>query len=797
MIQKDLEYSIYSAFREAKDRRHEYVTLEHLLYALCFDNTTRKILKKVGANVDSLKQKLDEFLEGSLEKLPRGEQREPQQTQAFQRVIQRAVLHVQSSGQAEVDGGNVLVAIFSEQDSYAVYFLQQEGVSRLDVVSYISHGIGDDDDEEDFISGGGGGWDDDDMAMTEDEGDVKGDPLEAFCSNLVERATQGHIDPLIGRDAEVERTIQILGRRRKNNPIFVGVPGVGKTAIAEGLARKISEGDVPEPLRDAVIYSLDLGGMIAGTKFRGQFEERLKAVIKALENEENAILFIDEIHTIVGAGATSGGTMDASNILKPALAAGTLRCIGSTTHEEYRKSFERDRALARRFQKIDVLEPSLEETHQILQGLKKHYEEFHGVEYTDDALKIAAELAFKHIRERANPDKAIDVIDEAGSRHKIKREEFDSDIIDQAEIEGVVSKIARIPEINVSGSDKDRLRSLEATLKAAVYDQDDAIHAVVKSVKMSRAGLTRPEKPVGNFVFAGPTGVGKTEVAKQLALALGVEFIRFDMSEYMERHSVSRLIGAPPGYVGFDSGGQLTEAVRQNPHSVLLLDEIEKAHPDIFNILLQIMDSARLTDNNGREADFRNVILIMTSNAGAFEMEKNSVGFGRTTDLSAGKSALDKLFPPEFRNRLDGVVMFQPLQQSVMEKIVDKFIGEVEVQLADRGITFDLTEAAREYLATEGYDEKLGARPLGRVIQRDIKESLADEILFGALENGGTVGVDHDGEKLVFTFEGRELDVEVPAEDPVVEEPTEEQNEGDDEPEASPEPAAAPSPEED
>lgn len=750
MIQKDLEVALYTAFREARDRGHEYLTLEHLLYVLCYDATTKRILRGCGANVDALKSDLDEYLQRQ-EKLPAGRDEDPQQTRAFQRVMQRAILHVQSSGKDEVDGGNVLVAIFSEQDSYAVYYLEQHGVTRLNVVSFIAHGGGQDDDREDA-------WDEPNFSGADDDGDLRGNPLEQFCSNLVERATAGDIDPLIGRELELERTIQVLGRRRKNNPILVGEPGVGKTAIAEGLAWRISRGDVPDMLKNSTVWSLDLGGMLAGTKFRGQFEERLKAVLKALESEENSILFIDEIHTIVGAGSTSGGTMDASNLLKPSLASGKLRCIGATTHEEFRRSFDKDRALARRFQKIDIPEPTLAETKEILRGLKKYYEDFHDVTYTEDALEMAAELADKHIRDKANPDKAIDVIDEAGSRFKIHRATPESRMIDVGEIERVVAKIARIPEITVEGSDRERLAALKLSLKATVYDQDPAIQAVVTAVKMSRAGLTRPDKPVGSFIFAGPTGVGKTEVAKQLASALGIEFIRYDMSEYMERHAVSRLIGAPPGYVGYDQGGQLTEAVRRTPHAVLLLDEIEKAHPDVLNVLLQVMDAARLTDNNGRETDFRHTIIIMTSNAGAQEMAANVVGFGKTVDVSRGLNAIEKMFPPEFRNRLDGIVMFNPLRPEVMGRIVEKFMVELESQLRDKDVQVELSPAARDWLAKRGYDEKLGARPLARVIQETIKQPLATEILFGGLEHGGTAMVDVKDDKLVFEIESNSDD---------------------------------------
>ena len=756
MIQKDLEVALYATMREAQTRRHEYITLEHLLYTLCFDKTSVKILKSVRVDVDRLKQDLETFLREELEQLPEGSYSEPIQTVAFKRVLQRAILHVRSSGKEEVDGGNVLVALFAEPDSHAVYFLEQQGLERLDLVSYISHGV----------SKGGGdeesGWLDKPAYSSSGDEDEDGEegtksPLEAFCTNLVERATEGKIDPLIGRDSEVERTVQILCRRRKNNPILVGDPGVGKTAIAEGLARRISLGEVPKPLLNATIWSLDLGSLLAGTKFRGQFEERLKAVVEALKKEDNGVLFIDEIHTIVGAGATSGGTMDASNLLKPALAAGELRCIGSTTHEEFKRSFDKDRALARRFQKIDVLEPTVKETREILRGLKKHYEEFHEVVYTDEAIDAAADLAFKYMREMKLPDKAIDVIDEAGARYRLFRTEASDNVIDLAQIQEVVAKIARIPDINVKGDDREKLRTLEETLKKRVYGQDRAIHALVHAVKLSRAGLTRPDKPVGNFVFAGPTGVGKTEVARQLADALDIDFIRFDMSEYMERHAVSRLIGAPPGYVGYDQGGQLTEAVRKSPHSVVLLDEIEKAHPDIFNILLQIMDNARLTDNSGREADFRNVILIMTSNAGARDMQKNALGFGNSSsvDLSQSNKALDKLFPPEFRNRLDATVVFESLPREVVETIVTKFVVELETQLLERKVRVKLDDASRAWLAKEGYDERMGARPLSRVIQDHVKRPLADEILFGELEKGGravfTLNEQEDG--LTFSVE--------------------------------------------
>lgn len=768
MIQRDLEIALSAAVREARQRRHEYLTLEHLLYVLCFDETTRKILKSVGCNLGKLKADLEEFLDTNVDTLSDGIGGEPVQTIAFQRVMQRAIMHVRSSGKTEVDGGNVLVSIFSEPDSHAVYFLQEQGVSRLDIVSYLSHGISKIDDGEEEGGdepdpGWGAGFPGDDQ-----EAEALQNPLQAYCSDLVKRAHDGKIDPLIGRAHEIDRTIQVLCRRRKNNPIFVGEPGVGKTAIAEGLARKIAMGEVPDVLKNAKIYSLDMGGLLAGTKFRGQFEQRLKAVMNALKKEPDSVLFIDEIHTIVGAGATSGGTMDASNILKPALAEGSLKCIGSTTQEEYRKTFERDRALARRFQKIDVLEPTKDEAFTILKGIKKYYEEFHEVEYTDAAIEMAVELAHKHIRDRALPDTAIDVIDEVGSRHRVHPELFASNVIDVADIEHIVAKLARIPDIKIKGSEKQRLHELEISLKDNVFGQDRAIEAVVSAVKMNRAGLTRADKPVGSFLFAGPTGVGKTEVARQLASGMGVEFIQFDMSEYMERHAVSRLIGAPPGYVGYDQGGLLTEKIRNNPHSVLLLDEIEKAHPDIFNILLQVMDTARLTDNNGREADFRNVTVIMTSNAGAADLAQNVMGFGRGVDVSKSIKAIEKQFPPEFRNRLDATVIFDPLPTEVVALVVDKFVSELEFQLSDRDVHIDLSAAARNLVATEGYDELLGARPLARVIQERIKRPLAEEILFGRLQYGGTVHVElDDAGDFVFEYDSNDPPEEGGSEDPI------------------------------
>jgi ATP-dependent Clp protease ATP-binding subunit ClpA len=762
--------ALTAAQSEARKRRHEYLTLEHLLYVLCFDDTTREVLRNVGVDIDQLKDDLETYLDDEIEPLPESMEVDPVQTVAFQRVMQRAIMHVRSSGKEEVDGGNVLVATFAETDSHALFFLQKQDVTRLDVVSYISHGIsqvengsGDEDGDEDNESDSSRGqWE---RAFGDNEDDALEDPLESYCSDLVTRAEEGHIDPLIGRHDEIERTIQILCRRRKNNPVFVGEAGVGKTALAEGLARKISEGEVPDVLKNARIYALDMGGLLAGTKFRGQFEQRLKAVINALKEEKDAILFIDEIHTIVGAGATSSGTMDASNILKPALAEGSIRCIGSTTHEEYRKSFERDRALARRFQKIDVVEPTIEETYDILRGLQTYYEDYHTVKYSDDSLRAAADLAAKHMRERALPDKAIDVIDEVGSRRRVHPERYQDNNISVTDIEEVVSKIARIPDINVEGSEKKRLANLEDNIKENVYGQDDAVESVVQAVKLSRAGLTAPDKPVGSFIFAGPTGVGKTELARQLSNALSIDFIRFDMSEYMERHAVSRLIGAPPGYIGHDKGGLLTEKIRENPHCVLLLDEIEKAHPDIFNVLLQIMDTATLTDNEGREADFRNVVLIMTSNAGADKLTENVVGFGRGIDVSRSMKAIESTFSPEFRNRLDDIVIFDTLPEDVVLRIVDKFVDEMEFQLSDRNVQFDLTEAAKKWLARKGYDETLGARPLDRVIQERVKRPIADEILFGALEHGGVVHVDVDDDELTFEFDPADPPAEDESED--------------------------------
>jgi len=747
MISRELEVTLGLALREAMRRQHEFLTLEHVLYALLHDSDVSEVVRQCGGNVDALKRDVDKFLADTMETLPESEPAEPQQTLGFRRVLQRAALHVQSAGKEQISGRDVLVSMFRETNSHAVYLLEKQGISRLDVVSFISHGVSKLNEEEE----GGDG----------EDGEGEGEPkrparkaLEAFAVNLNQRAAEGDIDPLIGREDEVERTIHVLCRRRKNNPLYVGDAGVGKTAIAEGLALKIHRGEVPEVLKQSTIYALDMGALLAGTKYRGEFEQRLKAVITALKKEPGAILFIDEIHTVVGAGATSGGSMDASNILKPVLGSGKIRCIGSTTYDEYRSYFERDHALARRFQKIEIPEPSIEQTYRILKGLKQHYERHHGVTYTDAALRAAADLAAKHINDRRLPDKAIDVIDEAAAAIKILPPSKQKKTVRATDIERVVAKIARIPARSVSTSDKGRLERIDADLKLTVFGQDAAIDAVVTAIRVARAGLGRPDKPVGSFLFAGPTGVGKTEVAKQLAHVLGVNFIRFDMSEYMEKHTVSRLIGAPPGYVGFDQGGLLTEQITRNPHAVLLLDEIEKAHPDLFNVLLQVMDHASLTDNNGRKADFRHVVLIMTTNAGAREMAGRSIGFSERSTAERGQEALDRLFSPEFRNRLDAVVQFASLTQEVTERVVDKFIIELDMQLNERKVFLSLTQAARKYLAEKGYDRTFGARPMQRLIHTEIKQPLANELLFGRLQQGGRVVVDADGERLIFRYEG-------------------------------------------
>ena len=755
-ISREFEIALTLAIKEARQRRHEFLCLEHVLYALSFDEDVAEILRNCGGEVKQLQKDLVQFFEDNIEALSEESDVDPQQTSGFQRVLQRAAMHVQSSGKDLVEGRNFLVALFREENSHALYFLQKQGISRLDVLNYISHGISkvqpEDEEDESAAQPEAEGVDD------EDDPRPAKDPLKAFTADLVQRARDGEIDPLIGREVEVERTIHVLCRRRKNNPVYVGDSGVGKTAIADGLALQIANGEVPEVLREARIYSLDMGSVLAGTKFRGQFEERLKAVLNALRKDPNAILFIDEIHTIVGAGATSGGSMDASNILKPALASGKLRCIGATTYHEYRSYFERDRALARRFQKIEIHEPSIEDAVKILEGLKSYYEDHHGVSYTPDALKAAAELSAKYINDRFLPDKAIDVIDEVGAAFKIKPSTDEEKIIGETDIEAVVAKIARIPPRSVSISDKDRLQRLDDDLKKVVFGQDPAIAVIVRAIRLARAGLGQPEKPVGSFLFSGPTGVGKTEVAKQLAQTLGLQFLRFDMSEYMEKHTVSRLIGAPPGYVGFDQGGLLTEAITRNPHSVLLLDEIEKAHPDLFNILLQVMDHATLTDNNGKKADFRHVILIMTSNAGAREMAATAIGFGEQSNEGKDQQAIEKLFSPEFRNRLDGVVHFQTLPPAAVERVVDKFMKELIDQLAEKNVRIALTDDARRYLAEKGYDKTFGARPMARLIQSEVKQVLADEILFGQLQNGGRVEIDLGEDGLVFRYEPRPAD---------------------------------------
>ncbi|NUM56804.1 MAG: ATP-dependent Clp protease ATP-binding subunit ClpA [Candidatus Hydrogenedentes bacterium] len=745
MFSKPLEISLNSALALARERRHEYLTIEHLLYTLLDDVQGREILTNCGANVTNLRNALEDYFQNHVPVVPGKRDYVPQQLLAFERLLERAIAHVRFSGKKEVDAGDILAAVFEEKNSNAAYFLQTEGVSRLDVLNYISHGV------SKIPAGAGAGG----QTAVDEEGRPLTDPLEAFTINLNQRAADGKIDPLIGRDLEIRRTLQVLCRRRKNNPIFVGEPGVGKTAIVEGLALHIHQGGVPDALKAAVILQLDLSAIIAGTKFRGEFEQRLKAVIGAILEKKNVILFIDEIHMVVGAGATGEGTMDASNILKPALASGDIRCIGSTTYEEYKNHFERDKALSRRFQKIEIHEPSVEETVLILRGLKARYEEHHGITYTDTALQAAAELAAKHINDRFLPDKAIDVIDEAAAAVKLLPASAQKKTIRPSDIEKIVADIARIPARSVSSSDKVQLGTLEDELNRVVYGQAEAIHVLATAIKRSRAGLGNEEKPTGCFLFTGPTGVGKTEVAKQLAAILGVHFARYDMSEYMEKHTVARLIGAPPGYVGFDQGGLLTDEIRRNPYCVLLLDEIEKAHPDLFNILLQVMDHATLTDNNGKKADFRNVVLIMTSNAGAREMASHTIGFGSGADdaSSKGLKAIEKAFSPEFRNRLDAIISFHSLTQEIMLRIVGKFIEQVQFQLAARKVTLSVADAARAWLAEHGYDRAFGARPLARLIQTEIKDALADELLFGKLERGGRVTVDVSEGKIGFAFE--------------------------------------------
>jgi ATP-dependent Clp protease ATP-binding subunit ClpA len=745
-LSRALEASLTLAVREAKRRRHEFLCLEHVLWAIVRDQDVAEVVRACGGDPDRLAHDLEHYLT-QMETLPASVDVPPQQTLAFQRVLQRAAAHVQSSGRDEIDGRNVLVAIFREPDSHAAFLLGQQSITRLDVVTYISHGIR----KVPELPAGPGGGDGQAPDPDDEDGEEAGrDPLSAFTVNLVERAAAGKIDPLIGRERELERTIHVLCRRRKNNPVFVGDPGVGKTAVVEGLALRIHEKKVPQALAEANIYALDMGALLAGTKFRGEFEARLKAVIAALQEKPGAILFIDEIHTLVGAGATHGGSMDASNILKPALASGEMRCIGATTYQDYKQHFERDRALARRFQKIELVEPSVEETHLILRGLKPQYESHHGVTYTDTALRAAAELSAKHVNDRYLPDKAIDVIDEAGAAATVRG--GDKKTIRVKDVEHIIATMAKIPPRAVSLSDRERLETLDRDLKLLVFGQDAAVGAVVSAIRLARAGLGTPDKPVGSFLFSGPTGVGKTELAKQLASALGIEFLRFDMSEYMEKHTVSRLVGAPPGYVGFDQGGLLTDQIRKTPHAVLLLDEIEKAHPDIFNILLQVMDHATLTDAQGRKADFRHVILIMTTNAGAQEMAAVAIGFGEVSNAEKGQKVLEKLFSPEFRNRLDAVVHFAALGAEAVERVVDKFVTELEGQLAQRRVQIELSPAARRWLAERGYDKTFGARPMARLIQDKVKRVLADEMLFGQLKDGGKVEIDVGGDELTFTY---------------------------------------------
>ncbi|MGQ4583663.1 ATP-dependent Clp protease ATP-binding subunit ClpA [Lysobacter sp. F60174L2] len=744
MFSKDLEFSIGQCYKRAREARNEYMTVEHLLLALLDNPSAEAVLKACGADFPRLRGDLEQAIATSVSVLPDDVERDTQPTLGFQRVLQRAVYHVQSSGKKEVTGANVLVAIFGEKDSHAVYYLNQQDVARLDVVNFLSHGIARHGEEADGQSLEG------EVQPADGEGDGKADPLAEFAVDLNQLARDGKIDPLVGRAEEVERTIQVLCRRRKNNPLYVGEAGVGKTAIAEGLAKRIVDGEVPEVLEDATIYALDLGALVAGTKYRGDFEKRLKSVLSQMKKVPGAVLFIDEIHTIIGAGSASGGTMDASNLIKPALASGDLRCIGSTTFQEYRGIFEKDRALARRFQKIDIVEPTVGEAFEILQGLKPKYEAHHGVTYADDALQAAVDLSVKHIGDRLLPDKAIDVIDEAGARQRLLPLETRKSAIDVEEIETIVAKMARIPAKQVSATDKDVLKNLERNLKMVIFGQDPAIDSLTSAIKLARSGLGNPDKPIGNFLFAGPTGVGKTEVTRQLALQLGIELVRFDMSEYMEPHSVSRLIGAPPGYVGFDQGGLLTEKIVKTPHCVLLLDEVEKAHPDIFNILLQVMDRGTLTDTNGREANFRNVILVMTTNAGAAQAARRSIGFTKQDHSTDAMEVIRKGFTPEFRNRLDAVVQFDALGFDHILRVVDKFLIELEAQLHEKNVVLSATPDAREWLAQHGFDPLMGARPMARVIQDRIKRPLADELLFGKLIGGGRVSIEvRDGELVV------------------------------------------------
>jgi ATP-dependent Clp protease ATP-binding subunit ClpA len=734
MLSKDLEKSLNGVAQEASIKRHEFVTVEHLLLALLANDQAVNVLVNVGADVDVLRTEVEKYIDDTTPTLETGDdERGTQTTLGFQRVVSRALFHVQSSGRKEVTGANVLVAIFSEQESQAVYLLKSQGVSRIDVVNYISHGIS-------KIEDSGDDEEDAEVSGTEDgEGEQRSSALDSFATNLNEEARAGRIDPLVGRDEEVERAIQILCRRRKNNPLLVGESGVGKTAIAEGLAKRIVDAQVPEVVADSTIYALDLGALVAGTKYRGDFEKRFKAVLGELKKQEGSILFIDEIHTIIGAGAASGGVMDASNLLKPLLTSGQLRCMGSTTYQEFRGIFDKDRALSRRFQKIDVIEPDVDDTYRILKGLKSRFEDHYNLRYTDKALRTASELAARYINDRFMPDKAIDVIDEAGAAQQLQPPSRRKKSIGVTDVEQVVAKIARIPSSQVTASDKASLRDLDTNLKMAVFGQNEAIEQLATAIKLSRAGLKSGEKPIGSFLFAGPTGVGKTEVCKQLAHTMGVELLRYDMSEYMERHTVSRLIGAPPGYVGFDQGGLLTEAVTKHPHSIVLLDEIEKAHPEVFNLLLQVMDHGTLTDNNGRKADFRNVVLVMTTNAGAQEMNRASIGFAEQDNSTDGMEVIKRMFTPEFRNRLDAIVQFSALSIEVVKTVVDKFLTELQAQLDEKRVTLEVDDAAREWLAREGYDEKMGARPMQRLIQEKIKRQLAEDLLFGDLSSGGGI----------------------------------------------------------
>ena len=744
MIAQELEVSLHMAFVEARQQRHEFITVEHLLLALLDNPSAAEVLRACAANIDDLRKSLSNFIKDNTPQVAGTEDVDTQPTLGFQRVIQRAIMHVQStgSGKKEVTGANVLVAIFGEKDSHAVYYLHQQGVTRLDVVNFIAHGIKKSDPPEAGKPSEGSGEAEEGAAA--EKGDSKASPLEQYTQNLNQAAKDGKIDPLIGREYEVERVIQILCRRRKNNPLLVGEAGVGKTAIAEGLAWRIVQKDVPEILAEANVYSLDMGALLAGTKYRGDFEQRLKGVLKSLKDKPNAILFIDEIHTLIGAGAASGGTLDASNLLKPALSSGQLKCIGATTFTEYRGIFEKDAALSRRFQKVDVVEPSVQETIDILKGLKSRFEEHHNVKYAAAALQAAAELSAKYINDRHLPDKAIDVIDEAGAAQRILAPSKRKKTIGKSEVEEIVAKIARIPPANVSNDDRSKLQTIERDLKSVVFGQDKALEVLASAVKMARSGLGKPDKPIGSFLFSGPTGVGKTEAAKQLAYILGIDLIRFDMSEYMERHAVSRLIGAPPGYVGFDQGGLLTEAITKKQHAVLLLDEIEKAHPDIFNVLLQVMDHGTLTDNNGRKADFRNVIIVMTTNAGAETMNKSTIGFTTTRQAGDEMGDIKRLFTPEFRNRLDAIVSFKPLDEQVILRVVDKFLLQLETQLAEKKVEVTFTDKLRKHLAKKGFDPLMGARPMQRLIQDTIRRALADELLFGRLTEGGRLTVDLD-----------------------------------------------------